>query len=165
MAVERCVECGFDAEEWTNAECLSTLQALPARFVDATGGLSSEQLLRRPVEGRWSIAEYVDHVREVLFGMRFVLDSLIAEPGTDLGEAPSSTFQPEPRQIDIVAALDGIDNEGMLLVESLEQLSVDQWHVTLTFDGSEIDAGWIVRHAVHDSTHHLLDVEHLRRAL
>jgi len=32
----------------------------------------------------WSIAEYADHVRRVLFGMRFLLDTAVTQPGTVL---------------------------------------------------------------------------------
>jgi hypothetical protein len=45
----------------------------------------------------WSIAEYVDHVREVLFGMRFLLDTAVHDPGTDLAEPPEPSFEPEQR--------------------------------------------------------------------
>ena len=31
----------------------------------------------------WSIAEYADHVREVLFGMRFVLDTALTFDGRE----------------------------------------------------------------------------------
>jgi hypothetical protein len=29
-------------------------------------------------------------------------------------------------------------------------------------DGTDVDLHWIVRHAVHDASHHLLDVKRLR---
>jgi hypothetical protein len=162
---ETCDECGFNGEEWVDAEALSALLQLPDRFVGAIEGLTVEELLRRPVTSRWSIAEYVDHVREVLFGMRFLVDLVVTQPGIDLGEAPSSTFQAEPRRIDVVAALAGIKNEAVLLLESLAQLPVGAWRRTVTLDGTEIDPGWIARHALHDSTHHILDIEQLRLAL
>ncbi len=60
----------------------------------------------------WSIAEYIDHVSVVLFGMRFVLDTAVAQPGADLGDAPAPVFDPEPRSIDVAAALSGIDREA-----------------------------------------------------
>ena len=106
--LERCDECGFNGEEWSDAAALSAIAGLPTQFANAVTGLSSEDLLRRPVDGQWSIAEYTDHVREVLFGMRFLLDITLTQPGTDLGESPSSAFESEPRQIHIDTALVGI---------------------------------------------------------
>ncbi len=61
---ERCDECGFNGEEWSDAAAISAIEGLPTRFVDVVAGLSSNDLLWRPVDGQWSIAEYADHVRE-----------------------------------------------------------------------------------------------------
>ena len=161
---ERCDECGFNGEAWTDAAALSAITDLPTRFANAVASLSSDDLLRRPVDGQWSIAEYADHVREVLFGMRFLLDMALTQPGTDLGRSPSSPFESEPRHIDIDVALVGIEREATSLLESFSELSPEEWHSIVTFDGASVDPHWIVRHAVHDSTHHLLDIEHLRLA-
>jgi hypothetical protein len=113
----------------------------------------------------WSIAEYADHVREVLFGMRFLLDSAISQPGTDLGESPQPQFDPQPRQIDVDVALSGIGSEADSLTKQLSGLSSDDWSLTVTFDGTSVDPHWIARHVVHDATHHLLDIDRLRLAL
>jgi hypothetical protein len=113
----------------------------------------------------WSIAEYTDHIREVLFGMRFLLDTAISQPGTDLGQSPPSQFASQPRQIDVQAALDGIDHEARSLSQHMSELSADDWFLTVTFDGTSVDSRWIARHIVHDATHHLLDIVRLRSAL
>jgi hypothetical protein len=162
---ERCDECGFNGGEWSDAAAISAIAGLPIRFAGAVAGLSFDELRRRPVDGQWSIAEYADHVREVLFGMRFLLDIAGTQPGTDLGESPSSSFEPEPRQIDIDAALVGIEREMTSLLEAFSALSPNEWHSMVTLNGINIDPHWIVRHVVHDSTHHLLDMERLRLAL
>ena len=117
------------------------------------------------VASQWSIAEYADHVREVICGMRFLLDITVTQPGTDLGESPSSPFERDPRQIDIEAALVGIEREVTSLLNTYSELSPNQWASIVTLDGANVDPHWIVRHAVHDSTHHLLDIERLRLAL
>jgi hypothetical protein len=113
----------------------------------------------------WSIAEYTDHVREVLFGMRFLLDAAVSQPGTDLGLYPDSRFDPEPRRIEVEGALAGIAREATGLKESLSELPDGAWASTVVLDGTEADPHWIVRHAVHDASHHLLDIERLRQAL
>jgi hypothetical protein len=113
----------------------------------------------------WSIAEYADHVREVLFGMRFLVDVAVSRPGTDLGPSPDSRFDPAPRPIDVEIALDGIAREATSLRESLSELPAGAWASTVVLDGTDVDPHWIARHAVHDANHHLLDVERLRNAL
>jgi hypothetical protein len=54
---ERCDECGFNGEEWSDAAAISAIAGLPTRFANAVAGLNSDDLLRRPVDGQWSIAE------------------------------------------------------------------------------------------------------------
>jgi hypothetical protein len=165
VVVERCEQCGFDSEEWTDIGAMEAIATLPARWRDAVSGLTSDQLHHRLVPEMWSIAEYVDHVREVLFGMRFVLDTAVGQPGTDLGEPPEPRFDPEPRAIDVGAALSGIDREASALRDRLAELPDSAWNSKVTAGGDAIDARWIARHAVHDATHHLLDVDRLREAL
>jgi hypothetical protein len=163
--VETCDECGFDGRAWSDADAVSTISDLPRRFSDAVAGLADADLERRPIPTMWSIAEYVDHVREVLFGMRFLLDSALAAPGTDLGGAPASSFEAEARAIDVDATLAGLTAEAERLSDALAALPSDAWTSTVILDGDELDVHWIARHAVHDPTHHLDDVAGLRAAL
>jgi hypothetical protein len=165
MDFEKCDECGFSGEKWSDAAAGSAIADLPARFADAVAGLGPHELLGRPIEDQWSIAEYTDHVREVLFGMRFLLDIVVSQPGTNLGDSPSSPFDPKPRQIDIDVALLGIEREATSFLDSLTALTPTQWDAIVTLDRTDVDPHWIVRHAVHDSNHHLLDIERLRLAL
>ncbi|MBF6557759.1 MAG: DinB family protein [Acidimicrobiales bacterium] len=165
MSVERCGECGFDSDDWSDASAIAAIQRLPLQWTTAVAGLTPSDQLRRPVHQMWSIAEYADHVREVLFGMRFLLDTAISQPGTDLGESPPQQFASQPRQIDVEAALDGIDHEARSLSQQLSGLSSHDWFLTVRFDETSVDAHWIARHIVHDATHHLLDVDRVRSAL
>jgi DinB superfamily len=165
VSVERCAECGFDAGDWSDAGAIVAIERLPSQWTAALAGLTRGDQLRRPVRQMWSIAEYADHVREVLFGMRFLLDTAIAQPGTDLGESPPQRFASRPRQIDAEAALTGIDQEARALSQQLSELSPVEWSLTVAFDGISVNPRWIARHIVHDATHHLLDVDRLRSAL
>jgi hypothetical protein len=165
MAWDRCEECGFDGERWTDGGAVDAIGQLPARWAAAIADLGPGEMLRRPIPGMWSIGEYVDHVREVLFGMRFVLDSAVADPGVDLGEAPQPRFEPAPRAIDVRRALDGLGREARALHSRLRELPAASWAASAIIGGEEVDARWICRHAVHDATHHLHDIERLRRAL
>jgi hypothetical protein len=165
MPVERCSECGFDGDDWTDAAALDAISDLPGRYRTATAGLDQHDAVRRPLPATWSIVEYVDHVREVLFGMRFVLDSAVAQPGVDLGDAPEPRFDPEPRVIDLDAVLDGLELEAMSLGSRLREAREDGWHHKARVGEDELDAHWICRHAVHDATHHLMDIERLRAAV
>jgi hypothetical protein len=97
--------------------------------------------------------------------MHFLLDTAVTHPGADLGESPTSPFDPEPRCIKIKVALAGIEREATALRGRFTQLTPDQWDLAVTLDGDEVNSHWIARHALHDATHHLGDVAHLRTAL
>ena len=165
MPVERCAGCGFDSEIWSDQAAVDAIGRLSTQWADASAGLVSDELQRRPIPEMWSIAEYTDHVREVLFAMRFVLDSAVNQPGIELGDAPEPEFPAVPRAIDVRVALSGLDREAKALRDRLVLLSDSSWSSTAVVGTDELDAHWIARHAVHDATHHLRDVSRLRDAL
>ncbi len=162
MTIERCDECGFDSEAWTDDEALAAVAALPDRWRDAVRGLDANQINDRPFPSMWSIGEYSDHIRETIFGMRFLLDTATTTPGTVLGPPPEPAFQPEPRPFDVDVAIEAFTAEITHLVDRLNQLTADEWDMTVTIGDDTVDAHWIVRHATHDVTHHIGDIDRLR---
>ena len=165
MTIERCAECGFDSEEWTDKTAIAAVTDLPARWRRAIEGLDDDLMQRRPIARMWSIGEYTDHVRETTFGMRFILDIAVDDPGTDLGRPPEPRFDDEPRPIDVGAALTAFEHETVALAERLREIPVESWTSTVIIGNNHVDAHWIVRHALHDVTHHLGDIRRLRAAL
>ena len=93
------------------------------------------------------------------------MDTAVNDPGTDLGEPPEPTFEPEPRVIDIDAALAGLSHEAEQLSDALAKAPPPTWSSTVIVRGEVLDLHWVARHAVHDPTHHLRDVSRLRAAL
>ena len=90
---------------------------------------------RRPTAQMWSIAEYTDHVRETVFGMRFLLDIALADPGLDLGEPPQPVFEPDAREIDVEASLAGFDHEVFELCSALAGLPAQSWRLSVVVGG------------------------------
>lgn len=156
---------GFDSDEWSNAAALDAIGLLGRRWAEEIAGLHADQAQRRPFPDMWSIAEYTDHVREVLFAMRFVLDSALDDPGVDLGAAPEPDFPPTPRLIDIHAVLEGLDGEASALRQRLLELPAKSWETSCRIGDDHVNVHWICRHAVHDADHHLGDVSRPRAAL
>lgn len=159
---ETCEECAFDGARWSEGDTITTLPILAVMWQGYLEGASDEVLTTRPDPTCWSIAEYTDHVREVLFGMRFLLDSALAEPGKDLGQSPGPRFDDRSRVIDVEAALDGIEHEGRELASTLAELEPGRWSDGVTVDGDHVDVNWIARHGVHDAIHHMQDVGRIR---
>src|SRR5487761_1383795 len=165
MPVEQCAECGFDGRDWTDEAAIDAVSELGARWAEAVAGLPPGELQRRPIPRTWSIAEYANHVREVLFAMRFVLDSAVNEPGIDLGFPPEPEFALEPLLVDVPMAISGIEGGAAALANRLRELTDGSWQTIAVIGADEVDAHWICRHALHDADHHLGDVARLREAL
>jgi hypothetical protein len=144
---------------------IEAIAAQPEQWEQAIHGVAGDKISRRPIPEMWSVAEYVDHVREVLFGMRLVVESALSQPGVDLGQAPEPRFDRLPRRIDVKTALTELGREAEALAERLRRLSSPERHLTAIIGGEAVDSHWVARHAVHDATHHLDDVERLRKLL
>lgn len=82
-----------------------------------------------------------------------------------MGDVPEPRFDPEPRPIDVSAALAGIAFEAKALGDRLQEVPTSDWESYAIVDNSRVDVNWVARHAVRDASHHLLDVQHLRAEL
>jgi MOSC domain-containing protein YiiM len=162
---ELCEECGFDGSRWTDGDVLSTLPIVAALWGEVIAGADPALLHTRAAEDQWSIGEYTDHVREVLFGMRFLAVTALTAPDSDLGPSPAAAFASDVRVVDVDAVLDAMAKEGGLLADELANAGTDRWNANVTVDGDVVDLQWIARHAVHDATHHLHDIGRIRARL
>lgn len=158
---EVCAECGFDGAEYDVSDALGTLRAVPPMWDELTYGLSDAVLLARPAPGVWSAAEYAAHSAEVAMSMAFLLEATLAD-----GDVRIVDPVPEEHDPDVTrgpaAALRWLDQKVDLVVAAARSIGGDDaigWQATVHVGGELFgDAGWILRHAVHDLTHHLADV-------
>ena len=160
---ETCDQCGFDAAQWNRQDTINTIRCLPTFARHAVSDLPAELESKRPSAGVWSIAEYVDHMREMVFGNRFMVDLALENPGVDLGEAPA-----DPDERPVVAldtALDGLVGELGQLWERVRNFTDDQWSAHAVLDGKAKHVDWIARHVVHDCLHHVDDIARIRHEL
>lgn len=162
MTRELCEQCGFDSELYNQADTISSQYVIHSLLRASIEGLDDDVLQRRPDPVTWSIAEYLDHVREVAFGNRFAIETALKDPGTDLGEAPMPQFRPEARQVDVTAALSAVEAEYLALHELLTSLDDGQWDLLVTVDGKAVAVRWFARHVLHDALHHLADIGRIR---
>lgn len=120
MTREQCVQCGFDSDVYDRADTISSQPIIHLLLRASIEGLPSDVLQQRPAADTWSIAEYIDHVREVAFGNRFAIETALNESGADLGEPPSPTVHravKSDRTPPIVRSLCGLHNSDQLPVE------------------------------------------------
>jgi hypothetical protein len=158
---ERCTECGFDGATYDDRGLLDAWRALGAhwRALLATAG---EHLRTRPAPGVWSAIEYAAHSRDItaihVAGVEIALpgDEPVLPPFPDnaVDEMASGYGREDPD-----AVLDALERHATRLAELADEAGVDAWRHGLTIGTERNDVRRLLEHGLHDSTHHLRDVE------
>lgn len=165
MEPERCAECGFDATLLTNADAITAVRSLGRRWREAFEDVPDDVLRRRPAPGTWSPLEYAAHTRDVLAllgdGLGQILDDTRPSfpaieqdaPGPD-GAATDHGYN----ELDPERVLNSLDARAREMAERASGALPEHFRRTATMGGETRDASWVLKHAVHDATHHLKDV-------
>jgi MOSC domain-containing protein YiiM len=155
--VETCGSCRFDAAQYDVPDALGTLRAVPPMWQQLVDGVPEGALAARPAPEVWSAVEYAAHSADVAEAMGRLLHGIIEVDDVTLPGPPPA------REPDVAggaaAALARLRSNLPRLGRRARGLGGDdpRWLRTATIDGEVVDAGWVLRHAVHDLTHHLSD--------
>jgi DinB superfamily len=169
--MERCDECGFDPEELRPPQMVVAIRSFGRRYrVPLTRGLPGEDLdeivRRSPGPGVWSALEYAAHVGQ-LFGVfddRVRLALAGDEPDEPVVDWEARVAAASPGLQREAVADDLADAAGGLAV-TLDELTEDEWQLTgLTGLGRPVPVTQLALIAVHEGSHHLLDVGRVLRA-
>lgn len=158
--VERCDECRFDGSAYTVDDVSGTLRNLAEWAGHAMGGIEPTDLNRRPTPTTWSPAEYLRHTKRVVWSMAGLAEMALAESGLAVaGSPPDNASADDPPAIaDVYREFVRLDEEAQRLHLLWATASADERARTIDINGSTADVAGIVRHAVHDATHHLADI-------
>ncbi|HUP85113.1 MAG TPA: DinB family protein [Acidimicrobiales bacterium] len=170
----RCDECGFDGEAMSNDDLVAACHGFARRYrAPLTRFLPNEDgpavLRRRPAPEVWSALEYAAHTRDVLAFYRERVSRVLTEDRPTLHSVGFASREEEAtsNDEDPAAVADGVTDEATQLATSLERLDAEQWQrVGLASDGSgaERTVRVLAERAVHDASHHLLDIGRSLRA-
>lgn len=132
--VELCDECGFDARRVIDEE-----SELITALEELAGLLDHPDAHRRPAPETWSAQEYVDHLLQVT-------EALLADI------ADIADIHPPPAVTDLASAARAVSG----LVPRLDAAArMAVLHGTYS---QPVTVQWIVRHLLHDTQHHVLDL-------
>ncbi len=158
---ETCAACGFDGACYDDPGLLDALRSLGARWRTLLDG-AGDLLRRRPAPTTWSAIEYAAHSRDItalhVFGVEQALTA--DEPafpaiGDDLIEVAAAEYA----TADVRTVTDGLAAEADRLAQLAGDGGFDVWDRGITIGGSRLDVRRLLEHALHDSLHHLDDVE------
>jgi MOSC domain-containing protein YiiM len=155
--VETCAACRFDGAQYDVGDALGTLRALGPMWTQTSEGLDPAVLLARPGPDRWSVAEHAAHTTSVAERVLELLTCTQADDGASR-PTPAAT-EPDvsagPRAV--LEALSAAHRALHDIGAGLGRADDPRWARHVLIDGAPLDAAWLLRHAIHDSTHHLRD--------
>jgi hypothetical protein len=161
MTREQCDECGFDSDAYDDEALLAALGDLGPRW-RALLERAGDDLRTRPAPETWSALEYAAHSRDItaihgagvemaLPGDEPVVDAFADDAVDEMAIGYASE--------DADAVLDALDAELTRLVELAEHAPRSAWENGVTVGDNRMDVRRMLAHALHDSSHHVRDVE------
>lgn len=156
---ETCPACRFDGAEYDLQDSLGTLRALGPMWEQTVEGVDAAVLLARPSPTVWSAAEYTAHAADVTQAMGRLLHGLLTIDDLEVeavpeGHAPNVSAG-------FGAALERLTANLARLHDRATRVGDEddpQWRRTALADGHEVEGAWVLRHAIHDASHHLSDI-------
>lgn len=165
---EQCDACGFDGSQYDNASLVQALAELGPSWQRVLAHAGPE-LRRRPAPDVWSAIEYASHSRDITalhcFGVEQALtgDEPVFPPimADELIAGAASTYVDEDPQV----VGDALDAEAHRLAAMASAAAVADWELGITIGEDRSTVRRLLEHALHDSLHHLDDVERGLRQL
>jgi hypothetical protein len=159
---ERCDACGFEGAAYDDASLLEALRGLGPRWRRLLAE-AGPALRIRPEPTVWSALEYAAHSRDITALHCFGVEQALAgdEPvypaiaADDLIEAAATGYVDE----DAEAVVDALGGEASHLAEMAAAAPVQAWELGITIGDDRSTVRRLLEHALHDSLHHLDDVE------
>jgi hypothetical protein len=158
---EECEQCGFDGAAYDASALLAAIRALGPRWrelLDSAGPM----LRARPAPEVWSALEYAAHSRDVTALHAFGVDQALTvdepvypEVEPDLADQAAASYNSE----DPAAVVDALDTHAARLAQLAEDAGEPAWTRGLTLGDNRSDVRRLLEHALHDSLHHVDDVE------
>jgi hypothetical protein len=159
-----CPECGLDFETMAVDEAVTAIRGFGRRYRAPLTRLlrgEDESVLRaRPAPGTWSALEYAAHVRDVFEWYARWVRLVLAEERPALEgidpdqEARAGAYNAQ----DPAVVVDELADRAEGLAATLEAVPDDGWLRVGTRHGEERSVELLARRAVHEGSHHLLDI-------
>jgi hypothetical protein len=165
---EQCAACGFDGSEYEPVLLLDAIRDLGPQWIQLLLD-AGDELRLRPAPETWSALEYAAHSRDVtalhVFGIEQALT--IDEPrfpeiaGEELVQSASSSYaSQDPGVVGMELQI-----HARRLADLAQESGPTSWSRGITIGDSRSDVRRLLEHALHDSHHHLVDVENGLAAL
>ena len=159
-----CRDCRLAYQRVSVERAAEVIRHLPAEVHDAVSAIPSEARRIRPSSGVWSVTEYVCHLRDVYTTYTIRLHRARTENGPVLepmlNDLRAVRFRYNERDCD--AVLHELAATASGFCEEVARTRPDDWDRVVTrLPGEQRTARWLVRQAMHEGQHHLLDIRRI----
>ena len=168
----RCEECGFDYEALAPAEVPAAIRSFAKRYrAPLTRFLPGEDgdavVRQRPARDTWSALEYTAHVRDVFESYDAWIHQCLTEDRPVLSGLGPDELAAERRydEDDPVAVADALAANAERLATTVASVPKDGWDRVGLRRDEERSVLFTARRAVHEGSHHLLDIGRGLRAV
>jgi hypothetical protein len=162
---EICDECGFHGGTLDVSASVKRIRALPDRWSEAMS--QDEQMVRaRPEPDTWCAVEYAQHVVSAIASIEWAARAFAAGRSPDWDELPENSlpgvFEHDTHdchRFDIAETLESLGTASRSMASFADSLTPEQQVVIAVYaEDWVINTTAVIRHALHDAEHHLLDV-------
>ena len=169
---EPCAECGFDPDKVAAGDLPEAVRGLSRRyqapFTRFLPGEDGDDLVRsHPVDGAWSALEYACHVRDVLSVFADRIEATLHHDEPELGwwDHEAAVADDDYAGEEPTAVIAELAANAERLANVLAGVPADGWQRRATRRGTEeFTVIGLGRFALHEGSHHLLDVGRTLRA-
>lgn len=172
MSAPPCEECGFDYDALDPVGVPAAVRTFAKRYrMPLTRFLRDEDgdalVRQRPSPEVWSALEYAAHVRDVFESYDRRIRGILAEDRPVLeGFAPDDlAAERRYNEDDPVAVADALAANAERLAGTVEAVPADGWNRVGLRRDEERSVLLLARRAVHEGSHHLLDIGRGLRAV
>jgi hypothetical protein len=171
VSIDRCAECGFDPSELRPSDTAVAVRSFVRRYqAPLMRGLPGEDLdsivRRSPASGVWSALEYSAHVRDIFRVFDGRIRSALAgdEPSEMVVDWEGMVAAVSP-SLERKAVADDVADAATTLATTLSELTPTDWELSAHDGrGHRLPVRDLALAAVHEGSHHLLDVGRSLRA-
>ena len=162
---EICDECGFHGGTLDLSAAVARIRTLPDRWSEVMSQ-DEERLRARPEPDTWCAVEYAQHVVSAIVGVEWAARLFAAGRSPDWGELPEDSlpgvFEHDTHdcgRFDVAETLESLGAAARSMAAFAESLTPDEQAATAVYVNElVINTTAVIRHALHDAEHHLLDI-------
>ena len=144
---------------------VARIRTLPDRWSEVMSQ-DEKRLRARPEPDTWCAVEYAQHVVSAIVGIEWAAHRFAAGRSPDWSELPEDSlpgvFKHDTHdcgRFDVAETLESLGATARSMAAFAESLTPDERVATAVYvDEQVINTTAVIRHALHDAEHHLLDI-------